>query len=166
MKNTWIIILVIVLAGGAFFYFNSGGGNDDVVMVKDDVSAMEENEVVESKEMEKETAEGEENMETKLGSYENYSPEKVSQATGKVVLFFHAPWCPYCRGLDTAIKQEISKIPSDLIILRTDYDSEAALKKKYGVTYQHTLVQIDAGGNMITKWSGSENLSQILAKII
>jgi hypothetical protein len=40
--------------------------------------------------------------------------------------------------------------------LKTDYDSNNELKKKYGVTYQHTFVQIDSNGNMITKWNGGD----------
>jgi hypothetical protein len=49
--------------------------------------------------------------------------------------------------------------------LKVDYESSTELKKKYGVTYQHTLVQVDAQGNMITKWSGGNTLESLLEKI-
>jgi thiol-disulfide isomerase/thioredoxin len=100
------------------------------------------------------------------GSYEPYSSDKIARAaSGKVVLFFHAPWCPTCRQLDGNIQANLSNIPDGVTILKTDYDSETALKKKYGVTYQHTLVQVDADGNLITKWAGSPTLTSLLGSV-
>jgi thiol-disulfide isomerase/thioredoxin len=94
------------------------------------------------------------------GSYEAYAPEKIARAeTGDVVLFFHASWCPSCRGLNADIEKHLETIPAQLSILKVDYDTETELKKKYGVTYQHTLVQVDKDGNLIKKWSGSPALS-------
>lgn len=106
------------------------------------------------------------NVETSGGTYESYAPEKIAKAeTGKVVLFFHASWCPTCRALNSDIEANISKIPNGTTVLKTDYDTETELKKKYGVTTQHTLVQVDKDGNMITKWSGGSKLENLLAKI-
>ena len=103
----------------------------------------------------------------KAGSYEAYAPEKVmlASATHDVVLFFRASWCPTCRAVDADIKANLSKIPSDLAILDVNYDNSSELKKKYGVTYQHTFVQVDKDGNMIKKWSGSPTLSALVAEI-
>lgn len=102
----------------------------------------------------------------KVGSYEAYAPEKLARAeSGAVVLFFHASWCPSCRGLNADIEANLSTIPEGVSILKVDYDKETELKKKYGVTYQHTLVQVDAQGNQIKKWSGSPKLSNVLAEL-
>ena len=135
-----LIVLLIII--GFFFIFNK----------KEKVATSTETEV---------------KTEGSMGGerYTTYSPEKVVEATGKILLFFHAPWCPYCRSLDKELNKEISTIPENLLLLKTDYDTETALKQKYGVTYQHTFVQIDNKGNLITKWNGSENLSQILSNI-
>ena len=95
----------------------------------------------------------------KAGSYEDYSPSKIASehAEGnKVVLFFHATWCPYCKAANAAFTSRASEIPAGVTVLKTDYDSNDELKKKYGVTYQHTFVQVDASGNMITKWNGGD----------
>jgi thiol-disulfide isomerase/thioredoxin len=62
----------------------------------------------------------------------------------RTVLFFNAAWCPSCRSTDGEINQNLSKIPSDLLILGVDYDSAKDLKVKYGVTSQHTFVLVDA----------------------
>ena len=90
-----------------------------------------------------------------VGEYKDYSPETLQseQKLGhKVVLFFHAPWCPYCRTADKDFKDNLNKIPAGVTLLKTDYDSNTELKKKYGVTYQHTFVQIDNDGNKIAFW--------------
>lgn len=132
--------------------------NDTMVDLKVDTSVM----------MEKENTPMEKTMMKAeiTGTYESYSPEKIAFASeGDVILFFHAPWCPTCKALDSDINGELSQIPANTKILKVDYDSSSELKKKYGVTYQHTLVQVDAEGNMITKWSGGNTLESILEKI-
>ncbi len=89
------------------------------------------------------------------GVYGDYSTQAVADAQKagqKVVLFFHASWCPYCKAADAAFKANLDKIPSGVAVLKTDYDTQSQLKQKYGVTYQHTFVQIDVAGNMLTKW--------------
>jgi thiol-disulfide isomerase/thioredoxin len=94
------------------------------------------------------------------GGYEIYEPSKLAYAdNGKVVLFFNAKWCPECRQADKNLKA--SKFPNGLLVLSVDYDTYTDLKKKYGVTYQHTFVQVDASGNMVKKWSGGYTLEDI-----
>ncbi len=100
------------------------------------------------------------------GSYEAYAPEKFAKAhDGHVVLFFRASWCPTCKALDSDIKGHMSDIPEGVTILDVNYDTETALKQKYGVTYQHTLVEVDSQGNMISKWSGSPTLSELVSHL-
>lgn len=77
------------------------------------------------------------------GVYIDYSVSSVESALAsdkKVVLFFYAPWCPSCKFADTNLSKE--KIPPNIVIFKTDYDSNIELRKKYGVTYQHTFVSI------------------------
>jgi thiol-disulfide isomerase/thioredoxin len=82
----------------------------------------------------------------------------------KNLLFFHASWCPTCRAADANIKANLLSIPPGLTIHQVDYDTSTDLKKKYGVTYQHTFVQVDEKGEMIAKWS-SGDLDTIIQKI-
>ena len=103
----------------------------------------------------------------KAGSYEAYGAEKMAMAssTHNVVLFFRASWCPTCISVDKDIKANLGKIPSSLTILDVNYDNSSELKKKYGVTYQHTFVQVDKDGNMIKKWSGSPTLTALVKEV-
>ncbi len=98
-------------------------------------------------------------------SYADYTGNQDKYKDFKVVLNFHAPWCPTCQALDKNINANLGAIPAKTVIVKTDYDSSNDLKKKYGVTYQHTMVQIDSSGNKIKKWSGSPELKDLLAEI-
>ncbi len=94
------------------------------------------------------------------GSYEVYAPEKLARAEeGDVVIFFHATWCPSCRSADKNLSSE--EIPEGLTILKADYDENTELRQKYGLTSQHSFVQVDAEGTMIKKWLGSSNAAQV-----
>ncbi len=100
------------------------------------------------------------------GSYEDYAASKLAWANdGKVVLFFKASWCPTCQSVDKNILANLGEIPANTHILKVDYDTSGELKKKYGVTYQHTFVQVNAQGNLIKKWSGSPSLTALTAEI-
>lgn len=67
---------------------------------------------------------------------------KAAQSAGKPVLVdAYAPWCPTCR----AQAPTIDKLASDpgyrnLVILRLDYDNQAAEKKVLGISKQSTLI--------------------------
>lgn len=155
----WIIILLIV-GLGLYTWSSSSKGGDDAI---EDDQMMEENmDTIETDESMMEH-EGEAILE---GSYEVYAPEKLALAdSGDVVLFFRASWCPTCRALDADIRAKIDEIPAGVAILDVDYDNSTALKQKYGVTYQHTLVQVDSDGNQIAKWQGSPTLEALISEV-
>jgi thiol-disulfide isomerase/thioredoxin len=106
------------------------------------------------------------NSDDTLGNFSNYSLEKLQSTSGnKAVLFFAASWCPTCKALELDIKNNIQSIPSSLAILRVDYDTSTTLKTKYGVTYQHTLIQVDSNGNEIKRWFGSPTLAELQSQL-
>lgn len=183
MNKTVLVVIgaLVVLAGG---YLLMSGGDDKAALEQ---QAMEEKAMMEQKAMEERAmlegeammeaegvmVEGEAMMEKKddaamekVGTYTTYSPEMLAKANeGDVVLFFKASWCPSCRALDADIKSRLSSIPAGVTILEVDYDSSTELKKKYGVTQQHTLVQVDANGEQIAKWGASRTLADVITKI-
>ena len=87
------------------------------------------------------------------GRYADYTAEAAADVCyTDTILFFHAPWCPECRGFEEAI--ESGTVPDGAQILKVDYDSATDLRKKYEVTIQSTFVRIDATGKRIKLWSG------------
>lgn len=92
------------------------------------------------------------------GYYVDYSETALSQATskGKAVLFFHAAWCPTCKAANEAFLKNADQIPANVTILKTDYDTQTALKQKYAITYQHTFVQVNENGDELAKWNGGD----------
>ncbi len=99
---------------------------------------------------------------TKEAFEKNTSPRKV--------LFFYANWCSTCRPADADFEKNITQLPSDLTVFRVNYgdtdtdNDEKALATMYGVTYQHTFVQIDETGKELTKWNGGST-ADLLTKL-
>jgi len=168
----WIILIAVAIIVGGLFLAKAQSGNgskvaseekqDDAIpalnetnkangqdkMMRDDTIIEDENALMDEGKME-------DGSKTQVkGSYVEFSPATLTQAqkNGKTVLFFHAKWCPFCKTADSAFKSNADEIPEGVTVLKTDYDSNSELKTKYGVTTQHTFVQIDAQGNQITKW--------------
>lgn len=141
-----IVVLVVVLIGRSLV-FKPTPSEPQTESINNDSGAVNQNQ-------------------STAGSYEIYTPEKIARAeTGQVVLFFRAPWCPTCRALDADIRAKQDLIPVGLTILDVDYDTATTLKQKYGVTYQHTLVQVDSAGMAIGKWTGSPTLITLVNNI-
>ena len=163
---TVVIIIALLTLGGitAFYYSQTPETSNETMSDAETMVGKEEGAMTEDKTMEDDsiTDQGESGS----GFYEDYSPEKLSRAgNGYVVLFFKAPWCPTCRALDKNINEHIEDIPSDVSILKVDYDTSTDLKMKYKITYQHTFVQVDQNGELVKKWQGSPTLSDLLSEI-
>lgn len=99
----------------------------------------------------------------KNSRYLEYSKSVFGQAANnRRVLFFYANWCPICQPADASFRENVSQIPEDVALIRVNYNDtdtdqeEKDLAKKYGITYQHTFVQIDQDGKEITKWNGGQ----------
>ena len=136
---------------------------DDAVMKSD--SVMKEDGAMTEKESDA-TMEADGVMMKESGTYEEYAASKIALAAKEdVVLFFHASWCPICRAIETEINKDPSKIPAGVHILKVNYDEATALRQKYGVTVQHTFVQVDAQGNSLGKWSDESTLAGVLGRI-
>ncbi len=93
--------------------------------------------------------------ETASQRYVSYSKEVFDKLIDKKrVYFFHAKWCPTCKVADAELMDNLNRIPEDVVVFKTDYDTEKALKTEYGITYQHTFVYIDSESREIKKWNG------------
>lgn len=99
-------------------------------------------------------------------TFKDYEASKERFADADVVLFFNANWCSTCKIARDNIESNLESIPSNLAIVVVDFDNETDLRKKYGVTIQHTFVQIDKDGNLLAKWAGSTTAEEIAEKTV
>ena len=163
MKNPIKIVVIIAIVAGIGFgayAFSQNSSNSDSMMEKDETV------------IQKDTQDKMQNTEdtTLIGDrYVEYSKAALEKAvSNRRVLFFFASWCPTCRPADANFKENISKIPEDVTLVRVNYNDpetdqeEKDLAKKYSVTYQHTFVQIDSNGREVTKWNGGQ-LNELLS---
>lgn len=100
-------------------------------------------------------------------NYLGYSEQNLAQAKkhGNTLLFFAATtWCSNCRAIEEEIIKRNAEIPLDLTILKVDYDRDSAMKTKYDVTLQTTLILLDQDGNEIKRWIGTD-FDDLLANI-
>ncbi len=89
--------------------------------------------------------------ENTLHGYMDFTPDILASALvagKKVILYFHADWCPTCVALEKDIAANPNGIPVDTLLLKIDYDTESELKRKYKVVTQHT--------NIYLNWDGTE----------
>ncbi len=167
-----IIVGLLVIGGGAFAYSSNQEDKDNqekmAMEKKIEDEAMMKKEESDAMEKEKMTAESDamskDDVMSKQGAYvtlADYDADQSAYADTKKVYFFHASWCPICQGIDKEITSDPSKIPAGLTLIKTDFDSNTELRKKYGVTTQYTFVQVDENGNETKQWSAS-SLSKAL----
>ncbi len=192
-KIVLIVIGIIVVVGIGIFTFTQNA-NKPVVETKDTGSAMQNDEIKMQIDPQQETndtgslanetmtkdeetttmAKPENTMmekDTTSPRYTEYSASSLDASkSSRRVLFFYASWCPTCRPADADFAQNVDKIPGDVTVIRVNYNDpdtdqeEKDLAKKYGITYQHTFVQIDEEGAEITKWNGGQ-LDELISKI-
>jgi thioredoxin 1 len=82
--------------------------------------------------------------------------------SGDVVLFFNASWCPTCKA--TVDSLEAEGTPAGLTVVGVDFDAATDLRQQYGVTVQHTFVQVDEQGNELAKFTGAPTGEAIAAQ--
>ena len=99
--------------------------------------------------------------------YINWTGEQnfMQYSAQKRWLFFHADWCNQCEDLEEDIKSNLSDIPEDVIIFQVDYDSNQALRQKYDITIQTTIVSVNSEGEKTDTYIAHDKV-RTLAKLI
>ncbi len=179
MKNPIIILLIVVVAVlgiGGFMYSRTSNKTDSMVKEDEAMIPKEEMGTEQTDAMMKKddsASEGVKMMDDKtvVSRYVHYGQSALDSASNnRRVLFFYASWCPTCKPADASFTQNASKIPEDVTLVRVNYNDpdtdqeEKDLAKKYGITYQHTFVQIDSAGKEVTKWNGGQ-IDELLSNI-
>lgn len=137
-KQVWMVIgavIIVIIVALIFVTLNRGGNDMPSKFKRPGQSSASSAEVV--------TTEG-------TGKYVDYSQEALANAEGRRWIFFHAGWCPQCKALEDDINA--TGVPDGITIFKADYDTSGELKKKYGVTQQTTIVEVDEQGNKINSF--------------
>lgn len=137
-------LAIMLVGGGAAYLVLSNDNKSDMIASESSVSTSASSSELETK---KDTAESKAQSE---GKYVEYSEAALADAEGTKILFFHASWCPQCTALEADF--ENSGVPKGVTVLEVDYDTNQALRQKYGVTIQTTLVRVDDDGNLVKKF--------------
>ncbi len=66
----------------------------------------------------------------------------AQRADRPVAVHFHADWCPTCRAQTTVLQSLQAEPGLDLTVLVANYDTEKALKRRFHVNAQSTLVML------------------------
>ena len=156
MKNTLIIsAVVLTIIGGAFYIKNAQPQKDTMMKKEDTVMEKTETDATEAMEKKDTAQEKPDTMMKKESRYVDYTAAAFEKAKDKKrIYFFHATWCPTCKAANAEFMSNPDGIPEDTVLFKTDYDSSGALKKQYGITYQHTYVLVDSDGKEVRKWNG------------
>ena len=94
-----------------------------------------------------------------------FTTEAAAQALAKnqtVVYYFAATWCPDCQATYKDFKANFAKIPKNVTVVFVNYDKSSDLKKKYGITSQHTFVVVGAMGEKKKVWMGTTTVSDLV----
>ncbi len=96
--------------------------------------------------------------------YADYRSDPQAYAAGDVVLFFNATWCPTCQ--EATGNLEGAQFPDGLTVVSVDYDANLQLRKEYGVTTQHTFIQVGPDGQELAKFTGATTVPQIEGELV
>lgn len=165
MKKVLVIgavVLVVVIAG--YFFYNSPSKNSKTALNTQQVSNTQQ----ESQSLPQAEHVNDDQEQVK---YVTFSDGVIEENAGKRrVLYFYASWCPTCRPADQSFHDNEAQIPEDVTLIRVNYndpetdEQEKALAKKYGITYQHTFVQVDENGQQISIWNGGQ-IEELLSNL-
>ena len=143
-KLTIIAIIIIGLLAAAGVYIALGNNSD-----KDDEPTQYTQQSTEAEPGSEKVADDMDSSKSP-GSYVTYSDTIIAESSGTKLLFFHAPWCPQCRAIESDIESD--GVPDGVTVIKVDYDTNQALRQKYGITLQTTFVKVDDSGNLIQKF--------------
>lgn len=86
--------------------------------------------------------------------YHSLDQLRTLAAQGPTIVWFHADWCPVCHATMVSLRARWPEIPPELNLVIADYDQEAELKARYGITYQNTYVQVGRDAEQLQVWNG------------
>lgn len=170
---TFTIGAIILILGVGYLVTNTGSESPELVVEQSTdepvseikIEALETEEKTISEQSLDKPAQADSDI-TTPGLYTTYNADTIAQSEAEhILLFFHATWCPSCKALDADIVANADSIPAGVEIYKVDYDTSTALKRQYGVTTQHSIIEITASGEGQSSISHGLTLKDVLATI-
>lgn len=163
-----VVGIVVVIGIGAIVL--SGDDSDSQVAGTTDSNQVVNNDSHSAGSENEEATANSVDSETLNARYIDYSDEELTSATaedGRAVLFFAAlDWCTSCQAADRDFKANFDEVPTDVSILKVDYDNDSAMKRKYNIVGQDTFIQVEGDGTEIVRWnSGGRGVDTLLANV-
>lgn len=167
-----LAIIAIIMVSASFIGFDTNTLTKDVQEKAAEIVTENNQKIVDKVVEEGRTVVGEKLKETgekmliqegNPGVFQSYD-ESLIGTHPYTIIFFTAPWCPSCVAAENDIMHYKEVIPTDLIIMKADFD-DGSLREKYNVENQHTLILIDASGAEKKRWTNSTTLQEIITHI-
>ena len=100
---------------------------------------------------------------SRIVPFTDLSTARLLAAQSPTVLFFSASDCTTCAAAMRDLQAGSERL-GGVVVLVVDYDRAGELKKRYGVTNEHTWVRIDAAGGKLAVWNGG-GLDELLRRV-
>ena len=168
MKSSLPIIIgiVVLVAGIGYFVTQDKGAKQDSVANTNTETREQDTALPTANETETVSPEATDAEVAPVGAYLPYSADAVATSNAdRILLFFHATWCPSCKALDADIVKNSVTIPDGVAIFKVDYDTSIELKRKYGVTTQHSIIEINKTGKAQSTISHPLTLNAVIATL-
>ena len=104
---------------------------------------------------------------TETENYKEYTPEVLATALKSgtaTLLYFYADWCTSCREQEPHLEQffkDALQKKRPMVGIRVNVDTEKAVSKQFGVSYQTTFVLLGKDGKTIKKFFGVHTPEQM-----
>jgi len=79
-----------------------------------------------------------------IKSVQDFTKE-VEEAKGRVVVYFHATWCPPCKQYGPVFKKVAEEMSPKVKFAKIDTDELPTLSKRFNVRYLPTTILFDGG---------------------
>ena len=157
-----VLSVVFVIAALSLYANGAQEMESDDTMMKEDTMMSDDTMTADDDMMKDDTMMSGGTMGGKL-DFSTLEDAQMYAKEGPAVLFFYATWCPTCKAAMKEFNAHAGDF-GDIALYIVDYDNSDDLQKKYGVSYQHTFVQIDPHGEALVKWNGGD-FDKLLAAV-
>ncbi len=101
---------------------------------------------------------------SRIVSLSDYQANAANYQAKKLIYFFRTERCFACRAVAADARANPQLIPSDVVIVEVDFDTNTDLKERYHVAAPTTFIQVDKNGEKLNSWQ-ADNVTDMVAGI-